>query len=303
MTKKIILLTTLFLALFVAPARAMEITCNSEKCERNEAKLFEISHFVPGETIKKTLTVNNQSGDDCHLHLKVLDRSQSGDFILADRLLTKIWDSHESYFAQASFTNLFIKRDLGIGTVANNQQKDLWWEVKFDPNAGNEFQGLETKFDFDFNVSCGTSDTNSSPQPQVAGVSTSTTSRRLFNFGAEEEVDLASPSTAAVVDEVSGQVAGASTVCSNWRIFLPWILLVLQVIVIVLVAYYFRKRFQKKELLILLAITFLSILLFYLFRDCQCYARSWLAWLCKYYWVVAMVLTLLIRLILRLLAF
>jgi hypothetical protein len=94
-----------------------------------------------------------------------------------------------------------------------------------------------------------------------------------------------------------GQVQGVTTeVCMNLRRFVPWILLVIQFFFILFFEYRYRSDAGWTKHILAVVVTAVSIILFYLLRQCQCYGEwSWLAWLCKWYWIVAIILTLILK--------
>ncbi len=101
----------------------------------------------------------------------------------------------------------------------------------------------------------------------------------------------------SVEAEKLGEVAGLTT-CVKTKYFLPWIILAIQVILIILFEYWQRKNRNWLKHLIVVAVTGLSILAFYLLKECNCYLNlSLLAWFCQWYWVAASVLTGLLRVI------
>ena len=93
-----------------------------------------------------------------------------------------------------------------------------------------------------------------------------------------------------------GQVLGEST-CLPWKFYLPWILLIAQLVLILGADYYFRKDEGWTKQYLMVGITIISIVLFYLFRSCPCYADAWwlLLWLCKWYWLVSLLLSALLQ--------
>lgn len=107
-----------------------------------------------------------------------------------------------------------------------------------------------------------------------------------------------SPSPSASPNpSVAGQVQGASTeICTNWRLYIPWILLIVQFLFIFFFDYRMRDDSRPTKHILAVLATAVSIIIFYLLRECNCYGDwSWLAWLCRWYWVVAIILTLLIK--------
>jgi hypothetical protein len=121
---------------------------------------------------------------------------------------------------------------------------------------------------------------------QVLGVST------------EEEKELTpTPDSDSEEDsESTGKVAGTSNVCHTWAEYIPWILLIMQLIFILVSEYYFKKDEKYTKHYIAAAVTLASIAIFYLVRECDCYTNSILSWLCKWYWLVSLTLTALVKL-------
>ncbi len=90
------------------------------------------------------------------------------------------------------------------------------------------------------------------------------------------------------------QVLGEATdACVTWKWYLPWILLIAQIVLILAADYYLRSDTRWTKQYIAIGITLASIVIFYLLRQCQCYEGAWwfLNWLCKWYWLVALGLT------------
>jgi hypothetical protein len=106
-----------------------------------------------------------------------------------------------------------------------------------------------------------------------------------------------SPTPSPSPSPIVGQVEGASTdICFNWKKYVPWILLVIQFIIILGVEYRYRYSSSRNKHIVAVIVTALSIFIFYILRDCPCYGEwNWLAWLCKWYWLVSILLTLLIK--------
>lgn len=95
----------------------------------------------------------------------------------------------------------------------------------------------------------------------------------------------------------TGQVEGITDeVCASWYWYLPWLLLVVQVLLSLLVEYWLRSNHGLSKYFILVGILLGSIGLFYWLRQCDCFGEmTFLAWLCRWYWVVASVLALFTR--------
>jgi hypothetical protein len=103
--------------------------------------------------------------------------------------------------------------------------------------------------------------------------------------------------TPSSTPSVLGQVAGATTeICQTWRRYVPWILLILQAVIVLAVEYKYRFSSSLNKHILVIVTTAASIFIFYWLRECPCYGEwSWLAWLCKWYWLVSIVLSLLLK--------
>jgi hypothetical protein len=97
---------------------------------------------------------------------------------------------------------------------------------------------------------------------------------------ATESAELATPA-----------VAGATDSCSSIKFFVPWVILLIQFILIMILEYFGGHTADKKKYILPILVTGLAIILFYLFKNCNCYDLSFLALLCKWYWVVSILLT------------
>ncbi len=93
--------------------------------------------------------------------------------------------------------------------------------------------------------------------------------------------------------ERKAAVKGAQdNACSNFKINILWILLVIQLIAVLGVDYKYKTDDSKKKHFIAAGTTVLSIIAFYIFSDCDCYGDTSLpALLCRWYWLVSMVET------------
>lgn len=117
--------------------------------------------------------------------------------------------------------------------------------------------------------------------------------------------ETATPSATPVTSPTpAGQILGeeAPAPCAPWKTYIPWILLVAQFLLIAFFEYRYRGDNGWTKHIIALATTALSIILFYLLRVCPCAATAaptfltaFLTWLCKWYWLVAIILSILIK--------
>lgn len=100
-----------------------------------------------------------------------------------------------------------------------------------------------------------------------------------------------------IIQPAQGEVLGATdTTCQDVRYYLPILLLALQVVMSVLIFVALRDSHTVLKHLLVGGITLLLTLLFYWARQCNCVDLVMvLALLCKWYWVVALVVALVIE--------
>lgn len=91
----------------------------------------------------------------------------------------------------------------------------------------------------------------------------------------------ANPAVLAATDEVG-------EVCSESADFIPWVLLLIQAVVLAVTLYLLKKDESVLKHVMVGIVTGLSIIFFYLFKECDCDAGTILAWLCSWYWVVSL---------------
>jgi len=84
-----------------------------------------------------------------------------------------------------------------------------------------------------------------------------------------------------------GQVAGANDHCSNIQLFIPWLILLAQLVLILLVDYLLRNKKNWRKQIYPVLLTLLSIIIFYILRRCNCFSSDWLAWICRWYFIPA----------------
>lgn len=97
--------------------------------------------------------------------------------------------------------------------------------------------------------------------------------------------------------ETGGEVAGATT-CATWTKYIPWILLLVQLAATTVSDYLQRRQQNWHKHALAFAAGLIPAVIFYLIRDCQCYSpQTILDWLCRWYWLAALLLFGLQRLI------
>lgn len=98
---------------------------------------------------------------------------------------------------------------------------------------------------------------------------------------------------------VAGQVEGVfDDQCTATVWWLLILILVAQLLGLLLLEWWWREQPGKTKLMVGLIITASAVALLWLWRDCDCYAvGSWLVWLCEWFWLVAVGIAGLTRLV------
>lgn len=112
---------------------------------------FYEENFVPGDFTSKEVTVKNISGRKQKVAMKM---SKTRGWVLAAPLFIEISDKNTGkvYFGgkvpRSLLETYLWPCEISLFDLQSKQQKDLTVKITFWPQAGNEFQGLSTRFDF-----------------------------------------------------------------------------------------------------------------------------------------------------------
>lgn len=170
----ITILTTFILAAGIANAADITVTCyDTGSCDMSPSAGEALwgdgeegnTNMLPGHTAERTINLVNDSDDACEIVLgDVTDVRLIGDTHpdFPYRLWTAFVDVFPIYGgltggeadSTKSIGDLFDGGNLPITQVSPGQNKEIDWYVKFDPDAGNDFQNNETRFDFDMHFIC-----------------------------------------------------------------------------------------------------------------------------------------------------
>jgi hypothetical protein len=114
-----------------------------------------------------------------------------------------------------------------------------------------------------------------------------------------DEVEDENISIPAVIDDNSdhppdsdstGQVLGdTDEICSNSKSFIPYLLLIAELILLITIEYYFRSDKKYTRWYLATGLAAASIIVFYLIGGCDCQATGFLSILCKWFWIFAIV--------------
>ncbi len=104
--------------------------------------LFGESNFLPGDTITKTVTVTNNSGEDKSVYtelINVVDDDGLGD---AMGVIINNGD-----FFTGSFVDFDTAGKVGLSTLSNGASTVYTYRMTFFPESGNEYQYASLSFD------------------------------------------------------------------------------------------------------------------------------------------------------------
>ncbi|MFZ2882717.1 MAG: hypothetical protein WA019_06610, partial [Candidatus Moraniibacteriota bacterium] len=117
--------------------------------------IFDADNIYPGWQDSKTIRVKNRSTtDDTNLYFKF---DVNGDKKLAKKLkLYVIRTSDNDYRIGGAGDRWNLKEaddeSLYVDNLSTGESERYKIKIKFDEDAGNEYQGLKTKFDIDFTI-------------------------------------------------------------------------------------------------------------------------------------------------------
>lgn len=118
--------------------------------ESNQSPLFNEGNFLPGDSVSRWLKVSNYSGEDQEVGIKVTGNSSNcptAAGTLSDVLqLTIKENSNELY--KDSFSNFYSAGELYLSRIENGATNVYEFSAVFLPEAGDNYQGCVTQFNF-----------------------------------------------------------------------------------------------------------------------------------------------------------
>jgi len=322
MIKKIILfflLYTLYFSLYVPIVFAgdLDVDCPASPttCSKSGTDpLFTSSidgYWYPGRSLTKTINLKNSSPEIREMAIK--GEKTSLESILEEVMnISIIRDATVVWSGTA--VDFYNQEKIGMGIFNPGVDFDYDFTVSMSIEAGDDYQNEKTIFDltlgfwgepiptptptptFTSSSEGTTEDSSPAPSPTsdegiVHGITT------FFEEGIFSATDEETPSPTPTP---SGETKGVAEECLAERPYLPWILLILQAIILLLIEFFSDKSQVKRKRILAVLVTLTSIILFYLLRDCHCYSLgTFLAWLCKWYWLVAILFTLILKTIIQ----
>jgi len=187
----------------------------------NSDDIFNENNILPGWSESKTIRVENDSEtDDVNLYFKF--DLKSGDDLAKELKLYVIRKSDGSYRIGGAGDRYDLEKaddegDLYVGRLDPEESNQYEIKVKLDESIGNEFQGLESKFDIDFQIESRTADDRTETQILADQ------GRVVTGEAPEEEAGEPGESVQGVISEEEGEIAGEETMCASWPLWF-WIL-------------------------------------------------------------------------------
>lgn len=178
--------------------------------------IFDANNIYPGWEQSKTIQVKNKSTtDDTNLYFKF---DVKGDKKLAKKLkLYVIRKADNSYRIGGVGDRWTLKEadeeSLYVDKLSTGESERYKIKIKFDEDAGNEYQGLETKFDIDFTIESETAGSGTEAEI-LAG-------EGRTDFTGDEPIE----EVAGAENQAGngGEIAGQENECRSWPKWV-WIL-------------------------------------------------------------------------------
>lgn len=159
----------LFIPQLVLAGNDLVINCpdNATACSTvpSNTPLFNENNILPGNSFTQTLTINNFDTDEaCDLVLTTTDKTSGQPVNIAQKIYAAIYSSSTTYFGShaggqviesQTYQDLYDAGSISLGTLAPNNNLVVNWLAAFTTSAGNEYQAIETTFDFDVAITCG----------------------------------------------------------------------------------------------------------------------------------------------------
>lgn len=214
---------------FALAANKMDLEDSSGK-NINDKDIFDEKNVYPGWNESETVNVQNESKEsDVDLYITFdLDNGKKLAKMIKVYVIRK---SDGSYRVGGAGDKYTLKEaddeDLFIGRLKAGEDEDYKIKVKFDKDAGNEYQNLSTQFDIDFEIEGRTVESLSeevifSYQGRTV---TGDAPEDEKEVEIEEEEDRDPPKSVVKIKD-EGVVAGEQTCQNKWPIW-AWILLLI----------------------------------------------------------------------------
>lgn len=114
-------------------------------------------------------------------------------------------------------------------------------------------------------------------------------------LGDEDDLEVTDSAEPVEDQQTGGEVAGAIDTCQLQDNYLPLILLLAQLAAVLIIELLLRRDTKPTKWFLIAAATLVSIGLFYWLRDCNCFADTLWGWLCTWYWLVSLIVSIVVR--------
>ncbi|MCK4636137.1 MAG: hypothetical protein KAT32_04710 [Candidatus Moranbacteria bacterium] len=192
--------------------------------------IFNESNIFPGWSESETINVQNES-DESEVDLYITFDVDGGEKLAEAIKIYVVRKSDGSYRVGGSGDKYTLEKasgeDLFIGKLDAGDDEDYKIKVKFDEDAGNEYQNLATEFDIDFEIEGRTPEGLTEEEIFTYQDRTVTGETPEDEIEDEvEEVEEDEPKSVIKVNKVEdkGIVAGEQTCQDKWPLWV-WILI------------------------------------------------------------------------------
>lgn len=145
--------------------------------------LFDISNMKPGDWAPRSITVKNSGNNEFQYHMELQNK---GDHKLFNELLLEVKAGDEELYQGklAGFKSIPARK------VISGNEESLELTIRFPEHLGNDFQGVQSEFNFTFTaegkdstpVQAISQGLIESDGPTLSGFSLPATSTNLFNL-------------------------------------------------------------------------------------------------------------------------
>ncbi|KKP80353.1 MAG: hypothetical protein A2271_04730 [Candidatus Moranbacteria bacterium RIFOXYA12_FULL_35_19] len=225
-------------------------------------EIFDEDNIYPGWEKSKTIRVQNEHpSEDADLYFTF---DVNGDKKLAEKLkLYVIKVANDDYRIGGEGDRWTLEEadeeELYVDRLDSGEEEEYEIKIKFDKDAGNEYQGLETDFDIDFQIESG--EAGSGTEGEIlAGEG-----RVVSGNPPAEEVQGA---TTEEGGQGGGEIAGQEEKCQSWP---KWVWILALAIFAGIFGYDARKNYVREEYgwKIALLWTALAVGFWYYFDKCR----------------------------------
>jgi len=140
-----------------AATTSFTITCkNKGTCEHSHpgAAFFTAQNIVPGTVLERPVTIRNQQNKEgCRITIRG-SQSQTLAADLAQALELRITTQTAIVRSYPLTTVLQTTTPLVVDTINPKTNRDYIWQLVFNQNSGNQYQGSLTTFDFNLIFTC-----------------------------------------------------------------------------------------------------------------------------------------------------